>query len=165
MEEKRIALIGNNTKKALKWIQGKKRAEARRLKASNMQIRRKLQKKENYCHILVEKYVDGSYRWSTKNVVKKSETERSEIRDKYAQLNRFHLDFRLQVYMYDFMYVYPQKIPGEDNFPATRIFIMNYKNMSTPGLVPNIWLGFSYISLEDYELDKNFDGTELKKIR
>ena len=64
--------------------------------------------------------------------------------------------------MYDFMYVYPQTIPGEDNFPDTRIFTMNYKKISIPGLVPNIWLGFSYISSEDYELDKNFDGTELK---
>ena len=35
--------------------------------------------------------------------------------------------------------------------------------MSTPVTVPKLWLGFSDIRLEDYELDHNFDDTELKK--
>ena len=29
--------------------------------------------------------------------------------------------------------------------------------MATPVSVPKHWLGFSYISLKDYELDQNFD--------
>ena len=34
--------------------------------------------------------------------------------DIYAQLNRFRHNHRLQVYLYDFMHVYPKKIPVED---------------------------------------------------
>ena len=45
--------------------------------------------------------------------------------DKYAQLKRFHCDLQLEVYMYAFMYVDPQKIPAEDHFPATNTFIVN----------------------------------------
>ena len=37
--------------------------------------------------------------------------------------------------------------------------------MSNPGPVPKHWLGFSYIRPEAYELDLNFDETELKKTR
>ena len=36
--------------------------------------------------------------------------------DKYAQLNSFHRDHRLQVYMYDFMYVDPETMSVEDHF-------------------------------------------------
>ena len=35
---------------------------------------------------------------------------------KYAQLERFHHDCRLQVYMYDFMDVDTKAIPAEDPF-------------------------------------------------
>ena len=83
----------------------------------------------------------------------KTEVERSKIMYKYAQLNKFHRDRRLQVYMYDFMYVYPQTMPVEDNFTATKKIVVNYKKMSTPGLVPRHCLGFSYIRSEDYWLD------------
>ena len=37
--------------------------------------------------------------------------------------------------------------------------------MSTSGPVPKHWLGIRYKVSEDYELDLNYDETELKKIR
>ena len=40
--------------------------------------------------------------------------------DKYAQLKRFHHGHRLQTYMYDFMYIYPETMPVEDYLPATK---------------------------------------------
>ena len=42
--------------------------------------------------------------------------------------------------MYAFMYVDPETIPAEDNFPATKNFVDKYKKISTPGLVPKIAL-------------------------
>ena len=69
---------------------------------------------------------------------------------KYSQLKRFHHDQRLQVYMYAFMYVYPQIMPVGDHFLDTKPFIVNYKKMSTPVPVARHWLVFSYICLEDY---------------
>ena len=59
--------------------------------------------------------------------------------------------------MYAFMYANTETIPVGDYFPSTKIFVENYNKMSTPGPVPKNWLGFSYILLEDYELDMNFD--------
>ena len=82
---------------------------------------------------------------------------------KYAQLKRFHSDRRLKVYMYDFMYVDTQTIPMKNYFPASKIFVVDYNEMSTPGPVPKHFLGLSCILSEDYELDQNFDYTELKK--
>ena len=76
---------------------------------------------------------------------------------KYAQLKRFYHDCRLQVYMYAFMYVDNETIPAEDHFPAKKTFFGKYKKIPTPGTVPKIWLGFSYIRSEDYESDQNFD--------
>ena len=81
----------------------------------------------------------------------------------YAQLKRFHHNFHLQVYMCDFMYVYPDTMPVEDHFTATKTFVVNYKKMSTQGPVPKHWLGQSYIRSEDYYSDQNFYDTELKK--
>ena len=63
--------------------------------------------------------------------------------NKYAQLKRFPHDHQLQVYMYDFMYVYPQTMPVGNHFPATKTFVVKYKNISTPGIVPKHWLVFS----------------------
>ena len=80
----------------------------------------------------------------------------------YAQLNRFHHDLRIQVYMYDFMYIDPEIIPVEDHFPATKIFVVNYNKISTPQPVPKHRIGFSYISSEYYELNHNFYDTDLK---
>ena len=85
-----------------------------------------------------------------------------KIMDKYAQLNMFHYDHRLQVYIYDFIYVDPETMPAEDHFPATKKIVLRYKKISTPGTVPKHWLVFSYIFSEDYELYQNFDDTELK---
>ena len=82
--------------------------------------------------------------------------------DKYAQLNIIHHDRQLQVYMYDFIYVDPNTMPPEENFPDTKIFVDNYKKISTPGPVPKTFLEFSYIRSEDYGLDVNFDETEIK---
>ena len=70
--------------------------------------------------------------------------------DKYAQLNRLHHDRQLQVYMYYFMYVDPQKIPVKETFVATLNVSVNYKKMSIPGTVPKHQLIFSYIRTEDY---------------
>ena len=44
----------------------------------------------------------------------------------------------------------------EDYFPAKKTFFENYKKMSAPELVPQRFLGFSYLCSEDYELDMNF---------
>ena len=63
--------------------------------------------------------------------------------------------------MYDFIYVDPHKMSVEDHFIAITFFV-DYKKMSNPVTVPKHWLGFSYIRSEDYELDENFDDTELK---
>ena len=79
--------------------------------------------------------------------------------DKYAQLNRFHNNRQLQVYMYNFMYVYPEMIPVDDHFPDAKNFVDNYKKMSTPGSVPNHFIVYSHIRSEYYELYQNFDDT------
>ena len=79
--------------------------------------------------------------------------------DKYAEQKKFHHDHQLQVYMYAFMYVDPKTIPVEENFPATETFVVNQKEISTPGPVPKHWLGFSYICSEDHDLDQNVDYT------
>ena len=65
--------------------------------------------------------------------------------------------------MYAFMHVDYEKMSVEDHFTATEMFVDNYKKMSTTGPVPKHWLGFSYISSEDNELDQIFDDTELEK--
>ena len=60
--------------------------------------------------------------------------------DKYAQLKRFPHDFRLQVYMYAFLYVDPETMPVETHFPDTNTFVVNYKKISTLQTVPKHWL-------------------------
>ena len=82
---------------------------------------------------------------------------------KYAQLKKFHHDWRLQVYMYTFMYVDPKTTPVEDHFTATKTFVIDYKKISTPVTAPEYWLRFSYTRSKYYELDQSFDDTELKK--
>ena len=82
---------------------------------------------------------------------------------KYAQLNGFNHDLKLQVYMYCFMYVDPETMPAEDHFPDTETFVVSYKEISAPGTVPKHWLGFSSIRSKDYELDKNSDNISFKK--
>ena len=64
---------------------------------------------------------------------------------KYAQLKRFHIDHRLQFYMYYFMYVGTDTLPLEDYFDSTITYADKYKKISTPVLVPKHWLGFSNI--------------------
>ena len=82
--------------------------------------------------------------------------------DKYAQLKRFHHERRLQVYIYDFMYVDTKTMPVDELFIASKKFVENYKKMSTIGLVPKNWIGFSHILLEDYELDNNLYEKKIK---
>ena len=75
----------------------------------------------------------------------KKDTERSKSMDKYAKLKRLHHDLRLQVYIYNFIYVDTDTIPVDENFTTKKTYVLNYKKMSTPGTVPKNWLGFSYI--------------------
>ena len=53
---------------------------------------------------------------------KKQETELSKNMHKCVELERFHHEHWLQLYMYDFMYVDTQTMPVEDSFSATNIF-------------------------------------------
>ena len=50
----------------------------------------------------------------------KPETKWSKIIYDYVQLKRFHNYQRLQVHMYDLMYVGPEIIPVEDNLTDTK---------------------------------------------
>ena len=43
----------------------------------------------------------------------------------YTQIKRFHYNCQLQVYMYVFIYVNPEKIPDDNLFPSTRSFVKN----------------------------------------
>ena len=54
-------------------------------------------------------------------------------------------------------------MPVEDHLPVTKIFVVDYKKISTTGPGPKHWLVFSYTLSEYYELDQNFDDTEFKK--
>ena len=74
----------------------------------------------------------------------------------------FHYDCRLQVYLYTFMYVYPEKVAKEKYFPDMKDSFSNYKKKATPGPVPKHWHLFSFVHLKYYELDLKFDETEIK---
>ena len=54
------------------------------------------------------------------------------------------------------------KMTEENCFPDTNTFVENYNRISTSGPVPKHWLGLSYIILEEYVLDINFDETDMK---
>ena len=60
--------------------------------------------------------------------------------DRYTQLKRFHHERRLQVYMYDFMYIGPRKMQVEDHHPFKKSIFVNHEKMSTQGSVPKIVL-------------------------
>ena len=49
--------------------------------------------------------------------------------DKYAQLNTFDHDHKLQVYIYAFVYVDPRTMPVKYHIYDTKPFIENYKKM------------------------------------
>ena len=53
-------------------------------------------------------------------VCKKNRDRKIQNYYKYAKLKRFRHYCRLQVYMYAFMYVDPEKIPVEDHFTSTK---------------------------------------------
>ena len=63
--------------------------------------------------------------------------------------------------MYAFMYVDTETMAEEEYFPSTKHLFQTTK-MSALGPIPKKLPGFSYIRLEDYELDINFDGAETK---
>ena len=76
-----------------------------------------------------------------KKVKRRKIRDRTIKKDKYAQMKRFHYELQLQVYMHDFMYVYPETISKEDYFPAT--FLLLLKTTRTCQLqdqFPNIGL-------------------------
>ena len=85
--------------------------------------------------------------------------------DLYAQLNWFYHDRIFQAYMNDFMYVDHQTITVEDFFTDTKKIVENYKKLSTPEAGQKHWLVFCFIHSEDYELDENYDETEILKTR
>ena len=60
--------------------------------------------------------------------------------DKYAQIQKFYYDRRLQVYMDAFKYVDTEIIEEEEYLPATKYFVVNYKRRSSPASVPTHWL-------------------------
>ena len=82
--------------------------------------------------------------------------------NRFEQLRRFHHDHQLKAYTYAFMYAYPQTVPVEAHFTDSKTFVVNYQKMSTKGQAPKYWLVSSYIRSEDYDLDHNFDDTEIK---
>ena len=81
--------------------------------------------------------------------------------DKCAQMKRFNYDRQLQVYIYFFNYADPETMSEEEYFRIHKNNA-NYNIMSNTVPVPKHWLGFSYIRLEEYLLDLNFDVTEMK---
>ena len=119
-------------------------------------------------NIYMFSYIGGKYMLKvlkvepTKGYKNKQQIHNDKNMDKYAQLKRFNHDQRLQVYMYAFMYVDTQTVPVEDHFPAAKIFVENYKKIKKLGTVSKHWIGFTYIFLEDYELDKICDDTKFR---
>ena len=159
VKEKLAWLIGNKTNLHPEMNPLQRELKTRQLKTPKIRIKKKLKKKNNYCQILVGKYVESSYRWINKRLFKKNRDITIIVMDKYAQFKRFYHELWLQVYVYTFMYVDPETTLVEDYFLDTKIFVENYKKMPTPGPVPKHWLGLSYISSEDYKLDQSFDET------
>ena len=51
--------------------------------------------------------------------------------DTKAQMKMFHYYCQIQVYMYPFIYVDPQTMEEEDNFPDTKTFFVKYNKIST----------------------------------
>ena len=72
-------------------------------------------------------------------------------------MNRCHRESWLNVYKYDFLYVYPETIPEKYLHLDTKTFFGKCKIISTQGPVPKLWIGFSYTCSEYYELYLNFD--------
>ena len=125
-----------------------------------MHIKKRIEKKIIIVRYLWENMSKVLTGESSKGYKKKQvETEWSKIMYNCSQLNMFHHDCQLQFYMYAFMYVDTETIPVEGHFPATKICVVNYKKISTPGTVPKHCLGFSYMHLEHYELYQNFNDT------
>ena len=59
---------------------------------------------------------------------------------KYAQMNRFCCDRRIQFYMYTFMYIYTETIPEEDYLILIRPFFDNFKKCQLQDQCQNIGL-------------------------
>ena len=60
--------------------------------------------------------------------------------DKHALLKRFHHDWRPQVSMYDFMYLYPKTIPVEDYFQLQKHLLITTRKVQPQDQSQNIGL-------------------------
>ena len=84
-------------------------------------MKKQIEKRNSYCQILVQKYVENVTGEASKGYKKKLfDTERSKTMDKYSLMKMFHYGHLLQVYMYAFMYFNPDTILVEEYFPATK---------------------------------------------
>ena len=61
--------------------------------------------------------------------------------------------------MYAFTYVDFKTMSVDHYFSATKIFVGDYRKISTPGKLPKHLIGFGYICSKYYELDVKFDAT------
>ena len=77
-------------------------------------------------------------------------------------MKMFHYYCQLYVDIFAFMYVDLDAVLKEEFFIPTRKIVANYNIMSTPALVSKYCLRFSYICSEEYDLDLNFNETEMK---
>ena len=62
VEEKRVALIVDDTKISLEMTPYQRELEERCLRASKMWIKKLIEEDNNYCQILMGKYVEDYYR-------------------------------------------------------------------------------------------------------
>ena len=134
-----------------------------RLKADNMRITKRNKKENNYCQIMFKKIGWRFLRVKHQKVIYKKIRQNKKNTDEYALLKRFHYDLWLQDYMYDFMYVYSETMSVGDYFSATKIFVDNYRKISTPGPVPKHCLGFSCIRSEYFEFDVKILWNRIEK--
>ena len=94
--------------------------EARQLKVANMWIKKIIERNREWFSDICKKMLKVLKGEASKYYNNNKETEQWKTMDKYEQLERFHNDLGLQFYMYAFMYVDPDTMPGEDYIPATK---------------------------------------------
>ena len=81
--------------------------EARQLKVANMWIKKIIERNREWFSDICKKMLKVLKGEASKYYNNNKETEQWKTMDKYEQLERFHNDLGLQVYMYAFMYVDP----------------------------------------------------------
>ena len=89
--------------------------------------------------------------------------EETKVREKMAEMARYHFDRRFQIYLVALMFCDPNLLSLSQMYAATKHFIADYKksdayknNPSAP--IPKHWLGFSFIRGEHEENDYNYNG-------